>query len=276
MSDNQVLDVLMSRCSIRRFQDRPVPDDQVHTIVQAGQRAPAAGEFCSIVWVKSPEKRKELETLLPSFPLCKNAPVALIICVDFDKVEKVVRLGGREMRRHDGLMLFLVGVQDAALVAENITIAAESLGLGSVLQGGVARVMEGLAPLLNLPVGVFPLVGLCLGYPAEDPPVRPRMPLEYFLFEDEYCELNGDDVDRLVEHMDRGRLEERYYEKYSGRIQIPPEDERPLIKGRYGWAEHYSRKWGTRVQSAWKEGYLLECLHSRGVLNDVVWRSKEE
>ncbi len=272
MTQNQVLDVLMSRRSIRRFQDRPVTEDQVRTIVRAGQRAPAAGEFCSVVWVRGEEKRKELEALLPSFPICKNAPVALIVCVDFNKVEKVVQLGGRQMQ-HDSLMLFLAALQDAALVTENMIIAAESLGLGSVLQGGVVRVTEDLAPLLRLPVGVFPLVGLCLGYPAEDPPLRPRAPFEYFLFEDEYRELDGEDVDKLVEHMDRGRLQEGYYTRYG---QIPPQDGLPMIKQRYGWAEHYSRKWGTRVQSAWEEGYLLDCLHRQGVLGDVVWKRTEE
>jgi len=269
MTQNQVLDVLMSRRSIRRFQDRPVTEDQVYTIVRAGQQAPAAGEFCSVVWVKSKEKRKELESLLLSFPICKKAPIALIVCVDFNKVERVVQLGGRQIR-HDSLKLFLAAIQDAALVAENMVIAAESLGLGSVFQGGMPGVMDDLAPLLKLPVGVFPLVGLCLGYPAEDPPIRPRIPFEYFLFEDEYCELDDEDIDKLVEHMDRGRLEEGYYTKYSG--QIPPQDELPMIKRRYGWAEHYSRKWGTRVQSAWEEGYLLECLHRQGVLRDVVWK----
>ena len=89
MTQNQVLDVLMSRRSIRRFQDRPVTEDQVRTIVRAGQRAPTAGEFCSVVWVRSEEKRKELESLLPSFPICKNAPIALIVCVDFNKVENI-------------------------------------------------------------------------------------------------------------------------------------------------------------------------------------------
>lgn len=273
MPENPVVDVLMSRRSIRRFQDRNVSEEQVRAIVQAGQRAPAAGEFCSVVWVRSREKRDELEALLPRFPICRNAPVALIVCVDFNKVEKVVRLGGREMS-HDSLMLFLCAVQDAALVAENIVIAAESVGLGSVFQGGVARVMEDLAPLVNLPTGVFPLVGICVGYPAEEPPVRPRIPFEYFLFEDEYRDLDELDVDRLVEHMDRGRLEEGYYTKYSG--EIPPHDDLPKIKGRYGWAEHYSRKWGTRDQTAWEEGYLLGCLHRRGVLQEVVWEPIEE
>jgi len=273
MVRNQVVDVLTSRRSMRRFQDRPIGEEEVRTIVRAGQQAPAAGEFCSVLWVRSEEKRRELESLLPAFPICKNAPVALIVCVDFNKVEKVVRLGGREMR-HDSLKLFLAGVQDAALVAENIVIAAESLGLGSVFQGGVNSVIEDLVPLLNLPTGVFPLVGICVGYPAEDPPVRPRMPFECFLFEDEYRELDDQDVDKLVDHMDRGRLEEGYYTRYSG--QIPPQDDLPMIKGRYGWAEHYSRKWGTRVQSAWPEGYLLDCLHRQSVLEDVVWVSSEE
>lgn len=272
MIQNEVINVLMSRRSIRRYQDRPVTEEQVYTIVRAGQRAPAAGEFCSVVWIRSEEKRKELESLLPSFPICKKVPIALVICVDFNKIEKVVQLGGRQIR-HDKLLLFRGAIIDAALVAENMVIAAESLGLGSVFQGGVARVMDDLAPLLKLPAGVFPVVGLCIGYPAEDPPLRVRVPFEYFVFEDEYRELDEEDIDKLVEHMDRGRLKERYHAKYG---QIPTQDDLSMIKQRYGWAEHYSRKWGTRVQSDWEEGYFLECLHRRGVLEDVVWKHAKE
>jgi len=100
------------------------------------------------------------------------------------------------------LSVLILGIQDATLMAENMVIAAESLGLGSCFLGAWPYYAKELKIQYKLPDRVFPVVGLVMGFPAEDPPVRPRYPLEYHLFEDQYPELDDTVVKRAMQVMD--------------------------------------------------------------------------
>ncbi|MEM2336270.1 MAG: nitroreductase family protein [Candidatus Bathyarchaeia archaeon] len=104
------------------------------------------------------------------------------------------------------LALLFFGIQDAALMAENMVIAARSLGLGSCFLGGAVFQAEKIAEEYHLPKRVFPLVQLVMGYPAEDPPPRPRYPIEFTLFEGKYPELTDEMVSEAMRIMDEGYL----------------------------------------------------------------------
>ena len=120
--------------------------------------------------------------------LTAGAPWLFTVCVDSHRFERIMARRRWKVAQHD-LSLLLFGIQDAALMAENMVIAAESLGLGSCFLGGVPYQAESIIKKRKLPKRVFPLVGLVMGYPAENPPPRPRYPLEFTLFEDEYPDL---------------------------------------------------------------------------------------
>ncbi len=94
----------------------------------------------------------------------------------------------------NNLSLLIYGIQDASLVAENLTIAGESLGLGSCLLGNTPYEAPKLRKFYKLPSRVFPLVQLVMGYPDEAYPPRPRYPLEFSLFEDVYPVLTEEMV----------------------------------------------------------------------------------
>ncbi len=77
----------------------------------------------------------------------------------------------------DGFIeLMLIASVDAALVAQNVLVAAESLGLGGVYVGGIRNDPDKMSELLNLPDRVYPVFGLCLGWPDQDPDRKPRLP----------------------------------------------------------------------------------------------------
>ncbi|MCV5307300.1 nitroreductase NfsA, partial [Escherichia coli] len=80
----------------------------------------------------------------------------------------------------------LIGVVDTALLAQNALIAAESLGLGGVYIGGLRNSIEAVTELLELPQHVLPLFGLCLGWPADNPDIKPRMPAAMLVHENRY------------------------------------------------------------------------------------------
>ena len=248
MLNNPVLQAMLQRKSIRAYTEQMPSDEVITTIVRAGQQAPFAYQLCSVLLSRERE----------SHPF--EAPLLFTICVDAHRLEQVMARRNWRMVTND-LSLFFFGIQDAALLAENMVIAAESLGLGSCFLGSAPYRAEEIAQQYNLPLRVFPLVQLAMGYPAEDPPVRPRYPLGFSLFEGTYPELTDDLVEHAMEIMDEGYLAQDYYRKAG--YQIPLEGDRPetFTFEDYGWTEHISRKAGQWLSSL---DDLLEPLESRG------------
>ena len=89
---------------------------------------------------------------------------------------------------------FIVATVDAALVAQNAAIAAESLGLGIVYIGGVRNSIAEFSETLELPELVYPVFGMCLGYPDQEPGLRPRLPVEAVLHHDSYNRATIEEV----------------------------------------------------------------------------------
>lgn len=231
MIDNPVMQTLMSRKSIRRFNDQPVSDDVLKTIVRAGQQAPFAYQMCSLLLSRKRER------------IPHRAPLLFTICVDSHRLEQIMARRNWRLATND-LSLLLFGIQDAALLAENLVIAGESVGLGSCFLGGAPYSAERIIQEYNLPKRVFPLVQLIMGYPAEDPPPRPRYPIEFTLFEDRYPELDPEKIDAAMARMDEGYLAQDYYRRANYMIPLDDKHEETFDFSSYSWTEHISRKAG--------------------------------
>lgn len=106
----------------------------------------------------------------------------------------------------------LVGAIDVALVAQNISIAAESLGLGMVYLGSLRNDVSRVKELLNLPEYTFPLFGMALGVPADDEngSPKPRLPFESVFHENGY---NQNDEEELGYIKDYDKEVSAYYDK---------------------------------------------------------------
>ena len=154
-----------------------------------------------------------------------------------------MQLRGWEMASND-LSLLILGIQDASLMAENMVIAAESLGLASSFQGAVPFNAEKVIQQFKLPPRVFPLVGLGMGYPASNPPTRPRYPLELCLFEEEYPQFTPQMVQDAMQVMDDSYLAQDYYRKANYIIPLDGVKEEQFTFDNYSWTEHISRKLG--------------------------------
>jgi nitroreductase len=228
---NPVVEIMMQRKSIRKYKKELVPDDVIATIVAAGQQAPFAYQMCSVILTRRPSRQ----------PF--QAPLLFTICVDAHRHEVVMGHRNWNMAQND-LSLLLFGIQDAALMAENMVIAAESLGLGSCFLGGAPYQAKALIQKYKLPPRVFPLVQLAMGYPAEDPPPRPRYPMEFTLFEDKYPEFSEELVDRAMAQMDEGYLAQDYYRRAGYMIPLEGDREETYTFDTYSWTEHISRKTG--------------------------------
>jgi len=227
--DNPVLQTLLSHRSVRKYTLQKPTDEVLQTIVRAGQQAPFASQLYSV--------------LLTRKKAPYGAPLWFTICVDLYKLERFMKIRGWEVVSNDLSMLFF-GIQDAALMAENMVIAGESLGLGSCFLGNTPYQAARIRKKYDLPLRVFPLVELIMGYPAEEFPPRPRFPLEYTLFEDRYPEMNDEMVQRAMKVMDDGYLAQGYYVKQKAKIRLENARKETFTYDNYSWTEHISRKWG--------------------------------
>ena len=234
--------------SIRRFTDEDPTDEVVETVVRAGQRAPFSSQTYSLLLSRDRDRNPW------------RAPLSFTVCVDSHKFELIMVERGWTFVMNDLSFLFL-SIQDASLAAENMIVAGRSLGLGSCLMGGTMFRATEIAEKYNLPQRVFPLVGIVMGYPAEAPPSRPRYPLEYTLFEDEYPGLDEEAVREAMRAMDEGYLAQDYYRSRNAKIPLTRGREEAFTYEDYSWTEHICRKLG---QWDPDPSNLMEQLEKRG------------
>lgn len=230
MIHNPTIDAMMSRRSVRKFTSQKLDDEILETIVRAGLQAPFAGQLCSLIYTR--------RSHLPF-----HGAVMFTICVDLHRME-VIMARRKWKTVSNNLSLLVFGIQDASLVAENMIIAGESLGLGSCLLGNTPYEAPKLRKFYKLPSRVFPLVQLVMGYPDEDYPPRPRYPLEFNLFEEEYPQLTDEMIATAMKVMDDGYLSQDYYKKQKAMIPLEKGKKETFTYADYSWTEHISRKWG--------------------------------
>lgn len=233
---NPVIETLLNRKSIRKYTDQVPTDEVVEAVVRAGQQAPFAYQMGSLLLSRDRDHN----------PF--KASLFFIICVNSHRHEAVIARRGWQMVQND-LSLLLFGIQDAALMAENMVIAAESVGMGSCFLGGIPYHATKIVKEYKLPQRVFPLVGLTMGYPAEHPPTRPRYPLGFTLFESQYLQFSDEQVEQAMAEMDEGYLSQDYYRQRKAMIRLEADRQETFTYDTYSWTEHISRKTGQWGQS---------------------------
>lgn len=231
MKSNPVIETMLAHKSIRKYSAEMPSDDVVKTVVRAGQQAPFASQYYSVLLSRN-RKRNPF-----------NAPLLFTICVDSYKFEQIMTERKWKIVTNDLTLLFF-GIEDASLMAQNMVIAGRSLGLGSCFLGSAMFRAEKIADEYELPQRVFPLVQLAMGYPSEDPPTRPRYPMEFALFEDKYPDLDKKLVTEAMKQMDEGYLAQDYYRKANAKISLSGERKEEFTYDNYSWTEHICRKWG--------------------------------
>ena len=188
--ESDIFKVMHQRRSIRKFSEREISKEDLEKILEAGLRAPFAAQLCSVVYTSDKNKMKEIKGI-GIYPTTK---ILMFFLIDLNRMEKIMKLREHVYDTDDAMTLWL-GIQDATLVIENIILAADSLEMGSVLLGVAPQIADILSEVFKIPQRVFPVVGLCLGYPdpSVETDIRPRYPLKYSAFEDSYKELNEED-----------------------------------------------------------------------------------
>ncbi|MCM3713749.1 oxygen-insensitive NADPH nitroreductase [Alkalihalobacillus oceani] len=244
---NEVTQLLQSHRSIRRYTDESIPEAVLNDILRSGQWAPSSHnvQAYSIIAVKDPGKKQALSNVCAGQKYVANCPVFLVLCVDYYRLYQAGVMNNLPLNIEETNDL-VVGAVDTALVGENILIAARSHGLGGVMIGEIRNNFDEVAALLKLPPYTFPLFGMCLGYPAEIPEQKPRLPANVVIHEETY----------QTEHIPTGLLE---YEKRSAAYYTKRTNGRKTT----GWtkqiSDYMSRQRGIKLKEfILKQGYGLK------------------
>ncbi len=244
--DQNYLDLILNRATTRSFENRDVSDETLWKLARAAQQAPFTGQMYAFVYTRDMEKKEALSKRLGRFIV--NAPVFVLFCLDFRKLEKFIAYKGRQNRGSDTEMLFL-GIQDVSYAAMNFVMAAEAMGLGTCFFGGAPMMEPVLTEMFKLPDRVYPLVGMVVGYPTKKVGPRPRIPTSCVLFKDEYHDLSETEVKAAMDVMDAGLIREGYYVNLGAKIPAPEQGDDKVGYDTYGWSEHISRKYARRDPS---------------------------
>lgn len=237
------IDLILERSTVRSFLEKDVTDEVIERLARAAQQAPFTGQMYAFIYTRDKAKKETLSRYLGRF--ISQAPVFVLFCMDFRKLEKFIAFKNRENRANDLEMLFL-GIQDVSYAAMNFVMAAEAMGLGTCFFGGAPMTAPALTEMFKLPERVYPVVGMVVGYPARKSPPRPRIPTSCVLMKEEYHDLSHEEVQAAMEIMDAGLIREGYYASLGAKIPKPEAGEDEVGYDKYGWSEHISRKYARR------------------------------
>jgi nitroreductase/FMN reductase [NAD(P)H] len=229
------LATMLGRRSCRRYLAQPVPEALLEVLLACAQSAPSKSDLqqYAIIVVKDPDIRAAIAGLTASMPWIADAPVFLMFCADMRRNRRITELRGHAFA-NDNLDSFVNATADAALAMGGFVAAAEAAGLGCCPISLVRNHIEAVSTLLALPDGVYPLAGLCAGYPASTGQVSMRLPPGVVVHTDRY------DDSRLAAEIDA------YDRRRHARRPIPPEKQRHTdhygVLDRCHWSDNVARQ----------------------------------
>ncbi|MGH7416279.1 MAG: nitroreductase family protein, partial [Candidatus Rokuibacteriota bacterium] len=205
-------------------------------VLAAALSAPSKSDLqqVAIILVKDRAKQATIAGWVPDMPWIATAPLFAVFCGDHRRIRRAAELRGRPFP-NDTLDMFLNAAVDTGLVLQNFITAAEALGLGCCPISVVRNHVEKLTELLELPAGVFPVAGLCVGYPVQRGWISMRLPAAVTVHTDRYddrdlaAQLEAYDRRREARHA-TPRESQRYVERFG---HTEP----------YGWSEDKARQY---------------------------------
>ena len=176
---NETIKLLQNHRTYRQFDPHyQLPNDQLQAILDAARQAPSwmNGQAYSIIVIDDPAIREQLVRWNPGNPHIAASSVFLLFLADLQRTKQVAEAKSTPYRIDEGYQPLLIATTDASIALQTAAIAAESLGLGTVISGSVRKDSRKIAELLDLPAYVYPVAGLSIGKPIVDMAVKPRIP----------------------------------------------------------------------------------------------------
>ncbi|MBG9987850.1 NADPH-dependent oxidoreductase [Aerococcaceae bacterium DSM 111176] len=175
--------------TIRFFKDKPVPQETLEQLWEVMNRTASSNglQSASIIRITDPKIKQELSVICRQHYVA-DLPELYVFIVDSRRMGNIAMEKGYEGDNYRNMDLFFKGWTDSSLMAQNLTNAVESLGLGAVFLGSILNDVGKVIELLKLPKLTFPVLGIGFGYPNDDPQLKPRMSMDLKIHENQYQE----------------------------------------------------------------------------------------
>ncbi|MGA9946711.1 MAG: nitroreductase family protein [Xanthobacteraceae bacterium] len=220
--------------SQRHFQPPAVAPDLLKLLCACALSAPSKSDLqqCDIVVVSDRAIRRGIVATIPDMPWIMDAPVFLVFVGNGTRLPEIAKLRDKPFP-NDHLDQFFNAAVDAAIVMTTFIRAAEAVGLGCCPISAIRDRPQIVSDLLRLPRRVVPIAGLCVGWPAQEGEITPRLSLATTVVENAYGERN---LAGEIDAYDRRRAQLRPYRRQR---DIARGGEAPF----YGWSEDKARQY---------------------------------
>ena len=187
---------LDTRRTIRKYAQKPVSDALLNRLLSEASRTQTMGnlQLYSVVVTRSEEMKQRLAPAHFNQPMVTEAPVVLTICADFHRTTRWCE----ERQAQPGYNNFLSyqnATIDALLYTQTLCNLMDEEGLGYCYLGTTIYQPMQIIDVLQLPKLVMPVATLTVGWPAEEPELSDRLPLESFVHSETYHEPTAEDID---------------------------------------------------------------------------------
>jgi len=242
---NETRQLMYRHSSVRRYTEQQIDNSLLRDIVQCGQSASSSSfiQAYSVIRVSDKQNREIISQAAGNQSWVLECAEFLVICADMLRIEYCCKKS-EENELQGQAEHFIAATVDAALMAQNMLLAAESAGLGGVFIGGIRNQPEAVAKCLQLPNQVYPVFGLCLGWPVAKQAVKPRFPVDVILHQQTY------QADRVKDQLDiYDKQMTDYYSTRQSNVKMT----------------NWSKQTAAAVQGKKRE-HMLDFLRSQGFL----------
>lgn len=196
-----IYEIIKSHTSKRKYKTQEVKERDLEKILEAARLAPSSinGQQWSVIVVKDKEKKREFVQLTGGQKWIEDAPVFLVFVADYYRTAIALEKEKKEFKNMESIESTIVSSVDVGLAFSNAMNVAESMGYGIVPIGAIRNDPEKVIELLKLPEKVYPILGMCIGVPDEDPMKKPRFQREAMIHEEVYNRDLKSEVDKYDE-----------------------------------------------------------------------------
>ena len=196
---NSTIAAQMAHRTIRAYTDQSVGEDAVITLLDVARHSATSSfqQQTTVIRVLDPAVREQIRLASGQPYVGGDRGELFVFVVDLHRNAVLRERAGVSLEPLGRTALFLQGVEDAVIAAQNVVVAAESLGLGTTYLGSIIGDVRRVIEALRLPARTYPVLGLLVGHPAQEPQYKPRLPREIVVGTDAYPEPD-DHLDALT------------------------------------------------------------------------------
>ncbi len=195
---------LTTRRTIRQYSEKEVSEELLNRLMTEAARTQTMGnlQLYSVVVTRSDDMKRRLAPAHFNQPMVTQAPVVLTICADFHRTSQWARCRNA-VPGYDNLLSFQNAATDALLYTQTLCNLMDEEGLGYCFLGTTVYMPQTIIDTLQLPQLVMPVATLTVGWPAEEPPLSDRLPLESFVHSETYHDYTPADIDTYYHYKEQ-------------------------------------------------------------------------